>query len=144
MADLISEVVKSVEAEAQAKNINISLGSVPPTLSFNTDAKILKRILLEILDNAIQYTNQGGVVKMAVAPQGDKLLIEVQDNGIGISAEAQALEFTKFFRGGNFDKAKIPGAGLGLYISREYVKLLDGKIWFKSEEGKGSKFSVLL
>ena len=104
---------------------------------------MITRILLEILDNAIHYTKKSSTVTVTISPHAQGLLIEVQDAGIGIMEEQQALVFTKFFRGSNVDK-DVAGAGLGLYIAREYSKLLGGKIWFKSSVGKGTLFSVLL
>jgi two-component system sensor histidine kinase VicK len=69
-------------------------------------------------------------------------LFEIQDSGLGITSEQQPLVFTKFFRGSNFNSTDIMGAGLGLYIAKGCVTLLKGKIWFKSEENKGTTFYV--
>ncbi|KKT38165.1 MAG: Multi-sensor signal transduction histidine kinase [Parcubacteria group bacterium GW2011_GWA1_44_13] len=71
------------------------------------------------------------------------ICIEVADHGFGIPEEEQVTVFTKFFRGSNRGKENV-GDGLGLYIAKAYITLLGGKIWFKSEEGKGTTFYITL
>ncbi|MBI5153375.1 MAG: ATP-binding protein, partial [Parcubacteria group bacterium] len=71
------------------------------------------------------------------------LLIEIIDHGFGIPEEEQVLIFTKFFRASNHGKENV-GDGLGLYIAKAYITLLGGRIWFNSEEGKGTTFSITL
>ena len=113
-------------------------------INLDTDKNLLQRLLLEIMDNAIKYNKKNGEVVVDVRQQEDGLLIEVRDTGIGITDEQQPLIFTKFFRGTNYDTSKIPGAGLGLFISHAYIQIVKGKIWFKSETGKGTSFFILL
>ena len=70
------------------------------------------------------------------------LVIEIRDTGIGILEQQQPIVFTKFFRGSNFNTSNLSGAGLGLFISRAYAEVLNGKIWFKSEPDIGTSFFI--
>ncbi len=142
LTDFFDDIIKEISKKAEEREIKIIVSPVSTTTIINTDSKLLKRVLIEILGNAIIYSPKKSEIKINVIDNGDGIVIEVQDSGIGISQEHQPLIFTKFFRGSNFDTTEIAGAGLGLYIAREYIKLLDGKIWFKSEENKGTTFYV--
>lgn len=144
LTELIDEVLAGVNSEAKARNIAIVVPPISLTASIHTDRKLVKRILTEVLENALYYSTEKGEVHLEISSKENGLLIEITDTGLGISKEQQPVVFTKFFRGSNFDTTKIIGAGLGLYISREYVKLLGGKIWFTSEEKKGTTFSIFL
>ena len=73
-----------------------------------------------------------------------KLKLEVEDSGIGIPIEDQKTIFQKFTRGANAQAVKTDGTGLGLYITKEIIELLGGKVWFESEENKGTVFYVEL
>ncbi len=144
LADLLADVTKQKNEKAKSRNISIILEPVSPALNLRTDRKMLARVLLEIIDNAVLYSRPDGEVKINAGPRKDGILIEVRDFGIGIPQVQQALIFTKFFRGANFDNTNIIGAGLGLYLSQSYIKLLGGKIWFTSKENEGTAFSVFL
>ena len=143
LADLFDNLLKLAEKEAKEKNINIIMAPVSVAASIRTDLNLFIKALSEILENAIEYSNPGSEVKVNLIQQENKILIEIQDSGIGIPKDQQQLIFTKFFRGKNIPADSI-GGGLGLYIAREYIKLLNGKIWFESEEGGGTTFSILL
>jgi PAS domain S-box-containing protein len=138
----IPKVVQEISRELQDK-IKIDLTDKKVD-KLNTDPKLLKRILHEIIDNSILYKKKKSDITLKVASKEKGILFEISDLGIGITEENQPLVGSKFFRGSNFDTTDIPGAGLGLYIARAYTTLLDGKFWFESEEGKGSKFYILL
>lgn len=140
LADLCSEMIE-VKGEAKKYNIALQEPTVPAAAGINTDPKIFKRIVSEVLDNAIKYSEPGGTVKISVGIGDIMLDIAVEDFGKGIREEEQPLVFTKFFRGRNFDTTAIVGAGLGLYIAQEYAKLLGGKIWFEPKE-KGTIFYI--
>ncbi len=106
------------------------------------DKQLLKNILLNLLSNAIKYSNENDTIFCRSYLESDDLIIEVRDQGIGIPREEQKHLFTRFFRAKNVENIK--GTGLGLNIVRNYVELMDGKINFTSEEGKGSTFIVTI
>lgn len=144
IVDIIDEVVKEQEKDAKSRDVRISVSPFSAFLSINTCSKLLKRILFEVLDNAVEYSQPGSEVKLNVKSDDQGILIEITDTGMGIPENQKPLVFTKFFRGNNIDTTASVGAGLGLFIAREYLKLLDGKIWFQSEKNKETTFSISL
>lgn len=142
LLSLMDEVLEEVSEKAGERAIKLEVSAISSSDILHTDRKLLKQILVELLDNAITYSPKKSEVTCNIKNNGNEFLFEIKDSGIGIDAEHQPLVFTKFFRGSNFSTSEIAGAGLGLYITRGYVKLLNGKIWFKSEKKKGTTFSV--
>jgi PAS domain S-box-containing protein len=114
----------------------------PSKINIYTDRHILMNVLINLLSNASKYSNEGDEINMAIETTKNKILIIIEDHGIGIPASEQKNMFERFFRAGNV--TNIQGTGLGLNIVRKYVTLLDGKISFISEQGKGSTFIVAL
>jgi PAS domain S-box-containing protein len=102
------------------------------------DEKILKNVFINLLSNAIKYSNEGSTVYIQVTLKEETLHASIRDEGIGIPQSEQKHLFSRFFRAEN--AVNIQGTGLGLNIVKRYIKLLDGKIHFKSEEGKGTTF----
>lgn len=143
--DILSDVQNNVSKAVKERGITLTINPVSPIMAINTDKKLLSRLFFEIIENAISYSPRGSRVEVVTTlqEQEKKLLIEVIDKGVGIPEEEQVLIFTKFFRGSNRGK-DVVGDGLGLYIAKAYMALLNGKMWFKSEEGKGTTFSILL
>lgn len=144
LADILDEAIGSVREAAKKKEITIAVPPISQTAAIHTDKKLLIKIIREVLDNAVAYSLPKGEVRVNIAQRNGESVIEVKDLGRGVPEKEQPFVFTKFYRGSNFDTTEIPGAGLGLYLSRAYVSLLGGKIWFDSEEGKGTTFSILL
>jgi signal transduction histidine kinase len=105
------------------------------------DAEKIRLAVENILDNAVKYTNSGGKIKIKISKEGKFLMFEVKDNGVGIPEEQIKRVFEKFFRSDNATKYQTEGTGLGLYIAKNIVEQLGGKIWFKSIENIGSVFS---
>lgn len=144
LPELFESLHGAVLEEAKEKGIKFIIEPFSPEATIDTDRKKLQRALSIIIENAVKYNSKGGEVRVKTRIQDNELLITIRDTGVGIPTETQAIIFTKFFRGGNIDTTEIIGAGLGLFIAREYIRLLGGKIWFKSEENKGTEFSILL
>ena len=141
--EICDEILKLAEETAKRQNVVLTAPPISGALGIITDRKILRKALLQILENAIYYSRSGGEVRINVRLQENNVLFEIVDSGIGIPEIQQALVFVKFFRGSNIPPEVI-GAGLGLYLAREYVNLLKGNIWFKSEENKGTVFSIFI
>jgi signal transduction histidine kinase len=104
------------------------------------DKKCLRHILFNLVSNAIKYSPENSLIECTSEVHPDRLAVIIRDYGIGIPKEDQKHLFTRFFRAHNVENIK--GTGLGLNIVRRYVELLDGKIEFESEEGKGTVFRV--
>ena len=104
----------------------------------------LRQVLVNLVDNAIKYSPEGGLVALAVANGDAAIRFSVEDRGLGIPATEHRRIFEKFYRLDPDMTRGIGGTGLGLYICRELVRRMDGKIWVESTLGEGSTFVVEL
>jgi PAS domain S-box-containing protein len=115
--------------------------SLPPVAA---DAGQLRQVLSNLLDNAIKYSPDGGRVTVALAAHDHHIRFSVADAGLGVPAAEQARIFEKFYRLDPDMNRGIGGTGLGLYICRELVRRVNGRIWLESQSGAGSTFYVEL
>jgi len=119
--------------------------AVPDSLaSFAGDGDKLRQVLINLVDNAVKYSPDGGRVELRVEPHEDRLRVVVRDEGLGISHGEQQRIFGKFYRVDPQQSGGVGGTGLGLYISRELVRRMEGRISVTSREGEGSTFVVEL
>ena len=112
---------------------------LPPVAA---DAEQLRQVLSNLLDNAVKYSPDGGLVTVKVEPSDSFVRFAVSDSGIGIAPPEQRRIFEKFYRADPQMSRGIGGTGLGLYISHELVRRIDGRIWVESAVGRGSTFFV--
>lgn len=124
------------------KDQDLRLDGLPRPLELYSDPRLLKKILYNLVSNAIKYSPSGKTIRCKVEKDGQHLTISVIDQGIGIPEKDQQHLFTRFFRAHNAEN--IQGTGLGLNIVKRYTQLLRGNITFESREGKGSTFSIRL
>lgn len=118
---------------------------LPPVVpKAHGDGERTRQVLLNLLDNAIKYSPSGGRIEVGLAPVGDRLHFSVKDQGLGIPVGEQERIFDKFYRLDPEQRRGIGGTGLGLYICRELVRSMHGRIWVESEPGKGTTFTVEL
>ena len=113
-----------------------------PQLDIQTDIRVLRGILFNLISNASKYSDIGKTILVRVSNADERVVILVRDEGIGIPQTEVKHVFDRFFRASN--AANIQGTGLGLNIVKRYVDLLKGDITFASEEGKGSTFILTL
>jgi PAS domain S-box-containing protein len=106
------------------------------------DEAQLRQVLDNLLDNAIKYSPGGGDVSLAVRPAGDVVRFAVADGGLGVPAAERSRIFEKFYRLDPDMTQGIGGTGLGLYIARELVRRVNGRIWVEPNDGPGSVFTV--
>ncbi|GEM_PF-644618 len=106
------------------------------------DSEAYEQVLLNLMDNAVKYSREDKVIEVSVRHQNDFIIIEVFDNGIGISKKDIEKIFEKFFRSSMPDGRKIPGSGIGLTLVKDIVEAHGGKIEVESEIGKGSTFII--
>ena len=102
----------------------------------------LQQVLANLVDNAVKYSPDGGTVTLALEQRGDHVRFLVADPGIGIPEAEQRRIFEKFYRLDPDMTQGIGGTGLGLYIARELVRRVDGRIWVEPNGGRGSVFFV--
>ncbi|MDF2679703.1 MAG: histidine kinase [Brevibacillus sp.] len=108
------------------------------------DRDKLRQVIMNLVSNAVKYSPAGGRVRVVCRHEGNRLLLEVHDEGLGIPPEAIPHLFTKFYRVDNSDRREIGGTGLGLAIVQEIVHIHNGEIAVASESGHGSTFTVTL
>jgi PAS domain S-box-containing protein len=142
---VVSDVVKQLEGERQNKNIALEVhmpGTVKPIL---TDANKLKQVLVNLIDNAVKYTEEGNVViDLAVSPLDfQPVRIDITDTGIGIPSERLQDIFEPFFQLRMQGELQPTGTGLGLSICRSLCDLLGYRLEVQSKPGKGSTFSIV-
>jgi PAS domain S-box-containing protein len=115
-----------------------------PAGSASGDADRLQQVLLNLVDNAVKYGGDGATIRISTTRAGDRVQIDVADDGPGIAAAERERIFEKFYRGDPSLRLAPGGTGLGLYICRELVERMGGRISLTSEPGTGSTFSVEL
>ena len=141
--DLLGECCRSVQAAVSAKRIQLECNS-PGDVAFRGDQELLRRLVLNLLDNAIRYTPEGGKVRVRLETGGQDLRIEVADTGIGISPEAAPQVFTRFYRADEARSRQNGGFGLGLSIVKWIAEAHRGTVELRSTPGFGSTFTVVL
>jgi heavy metal sensor kinase len=141
--DLLEECSKAAGILALRKPV--SLTTAPsPDVAFRGDEDMLRRMVLNLLDNAIKYTPAGGAVSVKLVREAATVKIVVSDNGVGIPAEAAGRIFERFYRVDQSRSRAEGGSGLGLSIARWVAEAHNGKIELVSEPGRGSTFIITL
>jgi PAS domain S-box-containing protein len=139
---LVNEVVESMQLQLES---GVTLHVEAPSnglAGVDVDPIKLRRVLLNLLENAIKYSPEGGPVVLRVGEENGRLLLSVHDEGIGIPRGEQERIFEKFYRADPQLARGVGGTGLGLYICRELVHRMGGEIAVESEHGTGSTFTV--
>jgi signal transduction histidine kinase len=142
-ADITNTILEILNPSAYAKNITIY--SLPEdNISVYADINMLKTIVLNLVSNAIKFTNSGGAIKINAEQNSENVTISVSDNGVGIEPEDLKKLFDISQVLTTKGTAKETGTGLGLFLCKEFVEKHGGKIWVESEVGKGSDFRFTL
>ncbi len=155
MVELVKSISNDYIPRAKEANLSFTFGSNDQASFGNSpqlnqvvygfvDVNFMREILDNLVDNALKYTPAGGSVYVNVRGDGDRVLINVTDTGIGISADDLAHIFQKFYRADNSDTRTIGGTGLGLYLVKQRVEAMGGRVWAESAFGEGSTFFVSL
>ena len=140
---LISECVESVSSLAKTKKLDLSATVSAEVGRVFADGPKLKQVLLNLLGNAIKFTETGSV-RVTAERQGAELRVSVRDSGIGVPPGDTERIFESFQQGQSGISGKYQGTGLGLAISRRLVEMHGGRIWVKSTPGQGSTFTFTI
>ena len=144
LVPILEVMHESFRDPAKKKGVSIRY-DIPPRLPpVNIDAEKMEIVLDNLLDNALKYSPAGAEVVLTVTVNKTELQVSVKDSGIGISGKEFDRVFSKFFRSTQALLYHTDGSGLGLYVSKNIVYQHGGKIWFESEENKGSTFYFTL
>jgi two-component system phosphate regulon sensor histidine kinase PhoR len=139
---LLIALTARMDAQAQQRDITIT-HTLPPRLPLlQADAPRIEQALVNLLQNALNFTPSGGSVTLSAAPEGDHILVRVQDTGIGIAPEDLPHIFERFYKA---DRARSSsGTGLGLAIAKHLIERHGGRIWAESQLGQGTTVSFTL
>jgi PAS domain S-box-containing protein len=141
---LAAQVLSTVRALAGGDRLTLELVAPDDLPPLAGDREKLRQILTNLVANAAKYSPSGGRIQVELKSRDDELQFVVTDQGLGIAPDEQSLIFEKFYRADANMTRGVSGSGLGLYISRELVRLMGGTISVQSEPGKGSTFVVTL
>lgn len=145
MEDIVQFVINSYQDIIERKKIVLdfkkSEKSLPKVL---VDVGKMRLVIQNFIDNAIKYTPSGGMVTIYTSSSKREVEFSIKDTGMGIPKDQQGRVFSKFFRGANIQRTDTEGSGLGLFITKNIVEAHSGKVWFESEEGRGTTFHFSL
>lgn len=140
--ETIEDVIQSLKPLADSKNIAIEF-QAEPLFSIEVDFTLIREVIVNLVENAIKYTNSGGVVKITATEEENEIIVSVEDTGEGIAPEDLKNVWLKFVRGKDQD-LKTKGHGLGLYLVKYFIELHGGKIDMSSQIGTGTKVTFRL
>jgi signal transduction histidine kinase len=144
LAPLLTELAAEFKTKAGESGINVELASIESSLPVLGDAFRLKQALVNLVDNAIKYNRPSGEVKISARADDAQVIIEIKDNGIGISQADQQRIFERFYRVDKSRSRAQGGSGLGLSIVKKIVEEHGGTISVESILGEGSTFRITL
>jgi two-component system, OmpR family, phosphate regulon sensor histidine kinase PhoR len=140
LAEVIERCTETSQLKANRKRIVLEV-DVPPNLpAVHGDASLLRDVVQNLLDNAVQYTPEGGRVRINATAGPREAVVTVEDTGIGIPLADQERIFERFYRVDAARSREAGGTGLGLSIAKHIVEAHGGRLWVESEVGHGSKF----
>jgi PAS domain S-box-containing protein len=143
LRDVVSEVVTSVQQGAEVNGHRFVLHLPDEPLAASADREKLGQILMNLLDNAVKFSPNGGTVTVEAHRRAGRVEVRVVDEGQGIPEDERERIFSKFHRADSAPRGQS-GAGLGLFIARGLVRAMGGRIWVDSAEGGGSSFAFEL
>ena len=141
---LVDKILDEIKLQTAEKGLTVVKDYQSEALEINGTRNILTTIIENLIVNAMQYTPAGGYIKVTIKNNDHDVLISITDSGCGIPAEEQSKIFNKFFRTTSAKNMNSNGSGLGLYIVKTYIEKIGARIWFESQESKGTTFHVLL
>jgi two-component system phosphate regulon sensor histidine kinase PhoR len=145
IADFVRQVVDEMRPQAERKGLRLQfLASGDVLENVYGDRDRLKQVLVNLIDNAIKYTDSGGSVEVGVGEEGNRCAVWVKDTGSGITEEHQGRIFERFYRVDRDRSREVGGTGLGLAIVKHIVEAHGGTIRVESAAGKGSTFTFTL
>ena len=137
---LLTDLLVELKPKLVEKKQEVVL-KVPQQLpKIEVDPKLVRHVYMNLLTNSMKYSGEKSKIKIVLKVNDKEVISQVEDEGLGIPDKEQTQVFSRFFRATNIVKLETEGTGLGLYLVKAVVESSGGKIWFKSEEGKGTSF----
>ena len=144
LVEVTTEVIKRYESKAQARNVSIKMKGERGISNVRGDAQSISRAVTALIDNAIKFSAPRGEVEVRFIEQRERVLVSVEDRGIGISPEIRPRIFDRFFHLEKSGDELYSGLGIGLSITRQVILQHNGMLDVESQPGKGSKFTISL
>lgn len=145
LEDIVSTVIDSSQELLKMKKMELSYEKPKEVLpQISADREKMELVIQNLLENAVKYTPEGGKIDITLERDQNNVIFKIKDTGVGIPESQHERIFTKFFRGDNVIRMETEGSGLGLYTTRNIIDAHKGKIWFDSEEGKGTTFTFTI
>jgi len=141
---LIKKAVTVIDNQAKAKSITLKINITQSLPNIKADEIRFSQVMINLLDNAIKYSSEGGTATISAKVVDDTLQIDISDTGIGISEKDLPRIFERFYRVDKARSRELGGTGLGLSIVKHIVSVHRGQVWVKSELGHGSTFSFTI
>ena len=140
LIELVNQVVRDMQTAAEEVGIRMQVLSFESDLVVTADAYLLNRVFYNLLENALKYMGRSGVVTLRLARQEDKVVIQVQDDGVGMPADEAEHIFERNYQGSN----RISGQGYGLFLVKESIEAHSGTVTAKSAPGQGMGITIHL
>jgi signal transduction histidine kinase len=144
VADVLDQTAMMIEPMVNARKLRLDVRKPSAALTIETDAGKLRQILLNLLTNAVKFTDEGTVVLSAEEDGDGTVVFQVKDTGIGIAPEHQDRIFESFWQVEQTTTRRVGGAGLGLNVAQQLARLLGGEVTVESALGQGSTFTLRL
>ncbi len=142
VAVLTGAVVSDFQSIIASRNITLTYDPQSANLFVNIDRYLYERIVSNLISNAVKFTMSGGLVKVSLRHENERLILSVSDTGVGIPDETLKSLFKEFKQLNEVSSRHVEGVGLGLALVREYADLLSGTVSVRSGTGQGSLFTV--
>jgi signal transduction histidine kinase len=142
--EVLEAIIEDISAKTKSKQQKFLINISQKIDKIKGVRVYLEEAILNLLHNSVKYTPVGGTISLNVVDQSASLLVQIEDNGIGIPNEDLPHIFDEFYRAKKARQLEVMGSGLGTSIAKKIVELHNGRIWVKSKEGQGTKFFIEL
>ena len=141
---LVEETALNMSDYINSKGIDLIIDPEVEELSICCDSKEIARCVINLIGNAVKFTEEGGKIKVLIKEDNENVSISVEDNGLGISKDDQEFIFKRFQQGRNVNSTQVSSSGIGLTLVKYIVELHGGHVELESELNKGSKYTIVL
>ena len=144
VGEVVTSAVEAYRFHAEQRGATIRLNVAQKLPQIQADSEAISQMVMNLVDNAVKYSEDEGEITVRVFHRGDNIVIQVADKGVGIHEEDIKKIFDKFYRGKNAANLGTGGTGLGLTMAKAVAEAHGGDIIVRSKRGTGSRFSVIL